>query len=304
MEELWLDADVKDKRLDAWLSEKLAQYSRSYIQKLVGEGKVEVNGVAVRSNYKVKPGDRVLVQIPDPEKLDVVPELIKLDILYEDEDLVVVNKPRGMVVHPAAGNYSGTLVNALMGYCGDDLSDINGVIRPGIVHRIDKDTTGVLVVAKSNRAHEGLSEKLKVHDIKRVYSALVEGVIREDAGRVDAPIGRHPVDRKRMAVVPEHGRRAVTHFRVQERFPDATYIEATLETGRTHQIRVHMSYIGHPLLGDPLYGRKKQRFQLNGQALHARILGFVHPVTGEYMEFEAPLPDYFTQILQQLREGV
>ncbi len=303
MEEIELICDEKDIRLDAWLTGRLQKFSRSYVQQLINENKVLVNGKNTRSNYKMRLKDQVLVTIPDPQTLDVKAEKIDFEVLYEDDDIIVVNKPRGMVVHPAAGNYSGTLVNALMDYCGDELSDINGVIRPGIVHRIDKDTSGVLVIAKNNQAHERLSEKLKEHDIKRIYAAVVEGVIREQSGKIDAPIGRHPVDRKKMAVNTKAGRRAVTYFKVLERYKDSTYIELQLETGRTHQIRVHMSYIGHPLVGDEVYGRKSGSHGLHGQALHARVLGFVHPATGRYMEFESELPLYFQNLLKVLREN-
>jgi 23S rRNA pseudouridine1911/1915/1917 synthase len=298
-----LTAEVSDKRIDAWLSGKVGDYSRTYIQKLVEEGSVTVNGGTVKTNYKLKEGDAVKIVIPAPEKLDVCAENIKLDILYEDNDIVVVNKPRGMVVHPAAGNYTGTLVNALMEHCKGTLSDINGVIRPGIVHRIDKDTSGVLVVAKNNSAHEKLSEKLKNHDIERIYLAVVEGIIREDSGKIDAPVGRHPVERKKMSVNTKNGRRAVTHFKVLERFADATLVQCKLETGRTHQIRVHMSFIGHPLIGDTVYGRKKQALGIEGQALHAKLLGFVHPATGEYVEFKAEPPEDFKQLVENLRTG-
>ncbi|MCX7746815.1 MAG: RluA family pseudouridine synthase [Clostridia bacterium] len=291
-------------RIDAWLSEKLGQYSRTYVKKLIDDGQVEVNGKTIKSNYKIKLNDAVIVRIPPPQVLEVKAEKIDLDILYEDKDIIVINKPKGMVVHPAAGNYTGTLVNALMEHCKGQLSDINGIIRPGIVHRIDKDTSGVLVVAKNNRAHEILSDKLKVHDIKRVYVAIVEGIIREESGRVEAPIGRHPVDRKKMAVNIKNGRRAVTHFKVLERFKDKTLVELKLETGRTHQIRVHMSYIGYPVLGDEVYGRKSNKFETRGQVLHAKILGFVHPVKDEYMEFESPLPHYFNLLLEEFRREV
>jgi 23S rRNA pseudouridine1911/1915/1917 synthase len=296
-----LTADSAEKRIDAWLPEKLGKYSRSYIQKLIEDGSVTVNGRTVRTNYRLKAGDNVRLVVPPPEKLDVCAEDIDLDILYEDKDLIVINKPRGMVVHPAAGNYSGTLVNALMEHCKGSLSDINGVIRPGIVHRIDKDTSGVLVVAKNNNAHEKLSEMLKKHDMNRVYIAVAEGVIREDSGKIDAPVGRHPVERKKMSVNTKNGRHAVTHFKVLERFSGATLVELRLETGRTHQIRVHMSFIGHPLVGDIVYGRKKQAADINGQALHARLLGFVHPGTGEYVEFTAEPPEDFKRLLEKLK---
>lgn len=296
-------SDEDNIRIDLWLSKKLEEYSRSYIQKLLGEGRIEVNGKQVKANYKLKAGDKIVLSIPEPKKLEITPEEIKLDILYEDSSIIVVNKPKGMVVHPAAGNYSGTLVNALMSYAGDSLSDINGVIRPGIVHRIDKDTSGILIVAKNNAAHEKLSKMLKDHNIKRQYVAVVKGVIREESGKVDAPIGRHPVDRKKMAVNVKNGRRAVTHFRVLERFREETYVELTLETGRTHQIRVHMSYIGHPVIGDEVYGRKNDRYGIKGQALHARVLGFNHPETGEYMEFTAEPPEYFNELLCRLRDS-
>jgi 23S rRNA pseudouridine1911/1915/1917 synthase len=297
-------SDVDSIRIDAWIASKVEDVSRSYVQKLINDGLVLVNNKSIKSNYKLKPRDSVFIRIPEPEKLDVVAEDIKLDILYEDEDVIVVNKPKGMVVHPAAGNYTGTLVNALMGYCSNTLSDINGVIRPGIVHRIDKDTSGVLVVAKNNAAHEKLSLRLKEHDIKRVYVAVVNGVIREETGKVDAPIGRHPVERKKMAVNTRNGRRAVTYFKVLERFHDATYVEVTLETGRTHQIRVHMSYIGHPIIGDPVYGSRKQKYGIVGQVLHAKVLGFVHPVKNEYMEFEAEIPECFKNLLKELHKNV
>lgn len=303
MEEIKLVSDTDGTRIDAWLSNSLSDCSRSFIQKLIGDSMVWVNGKAVKSNYKLKSGDEIKVSIPDPVMLDVCPEKIDLDIVYEDEHILVINKAKGMVVHPAAGNYSGTMVNALMEHCKDGLSDINGVIRPGIVHRIDKDTSGLLVVAKNNIAHERLSDKLKVHDIKRVYVALVDGIIREDAGKIDAPVGRHPVERKKMAVNLKNGRRAVTYFKVLERFQNATYIQVTLETGRTHQIRVHMAYIGHPVIGDAVYGRKKQEYFNEGQVLHAKVLGFVHPVEDRYMEFESDLPDYFKELLESFRKG-
>jgi 23S rRNA pseudouridine1911/1915/1917 synthase len=301
MEQITLNSDVENIRIDSWLSSKLQKYSRTYLQKLIDENCVKVNGRSVKPNYKVKMDDEVIVSIPEPQILEVKPEKISLDIVYEDNDILVINKPKNMVVHPAAGNYSGTLVNALMEYCGDTLSGINGIIRPGIVHRIDKDTSGLLVVAKNDSAHEGLSAKLKKHEIMRVYVALVHGVIREGCGKVEAPIGRHPVDRKIMAVNTKNGKRAVTHFKVIERYKNATYIELNLETGRTHQIRVHMSYIGHPIIGDRTYGGERKAFNTNGQALHAKKLVFEHPVTREMMEFEADPPEEFKIIQEKLR---
>lgn len=296
-----LIAEKEDFRLDSWLSGELSEFSRSYVQKLIEDGKVTVNGKGIKTNYRLKSGDNVSVYIPQPVKLDISAEEIDLDIIYEDEDIIVINKPKGMVVHPGAGNYNGTLVNALMQHCGDSLSDINGIIRPGIVHRIDKDTTGVLVVAKNNTAHEILSEKFKHHDINRIYIAVVAGTIREERGKVDAPIGRHPVDRKKMSVNLKNGRRAVTHFTVLERLKDATLVELKLETGRTHQIRVHMAYIGFPLIGDYVYGKSSNSCGVNEQALHARLLGFKHPRTGEYMEFQAEPPEYFITLIEKLR---
>ena len=299
-QEFIVEEGQEDIRIDQFLSQRLDDMSRSRIQKLIEQGNVIVGDRQVKSNYKVKAGDTISLKFPEPVVLDVKPENIDIEILYEDNDIAVVNKPQGMVVHPAAGNYSGTLVNALMARCSS-LSTINGIIRPGIVHRIDKDTSGVLIIAKNDSAHHSLAEQIKEHSVKRVYYAIVEGIIKQDSGTVDAPIGRHPVERKRMAVVSKNGRRAVTHYRVVERFRHNTLIEARLETGRTHQIRVHMAYIGHPLVGDPVYGYKKQRFNLKGQVLHAGILGIVHPSTGEYMEFTTPLPGYFQKLIENLR---
>lgn len=305
MEEEILEFVVEDidagKRIDLYLSEKIEDMSRSQVQKLIGDGNIKVNQKDIKSNYKVRKNDSIDVIIPEPVMLEITPEDIDIEIMYEDDDIAVVNKPQGMVVHPAAGNYSGTLVNALLAKCSN-LSGINGVIRPGIVHRIDKDTSGVLVVAKNDNAHKALAEQIKEHSMKRVYMALVEGVIKNDEGTIDLPVGRHPVERKRMAVVQKNGRNAVTHYKVLERFKVNTLVEARLETGRTHQIRVHMSYIGHPLVGDPVYGFKKQHFKLKGQALHAMTLGFIHPTTKEYMEFNAPLPEYYEQLLCKLRQ--
>lgn len=290
-------------RIDKYLSDLLEEQSRSYLQKLVKEGRVFVQGKPVKANYKVSAGETIEVEIPEVEEPDIVPEDIPLEILYEDAELLVVNKPKGMVVHPSAGHYSGTLVNALLYHCAGELSGINGVMRPGIVHRIDMDTTGSLVVCKNDFSHSSLAEQLKVHSITRKYRAIVHGVIKEEEGTVDAPIGRHPVARKKMAVNYKNGKEAVTHYRVLERFRQFTYIECQLETGRTHQIRVHMASLGHPLLGDAVYGPSKCPYKLQGQTLHAQVLGFLHPRTGAYMEFEAPLPEYFEGLLQKLRNS-
>ncbi|MDY3765379.1 MAG: RluA family pseudouridine synthase [Lachnospiraceae bacterium] len=288
------------KRIDRFLSEQFPQYSRSFWQKLIKEQKILVNQKESKNNYKLNTGDQVEIEIPDPEILDVEPENIPLDILYEDEDLIIVNKPKGMVVHPSAGHYTNTLVNALLYHCKDQLSGINGTMRPGIVHRIDQDTTGSLVVCKNDFAHNALAEQLKVHSITRKYRAIVHGVIKEEEGTIDQPIGRHPIDRKKMAVNHKNGKEAVTHYRVLERFQKYTYIECQLETGRTHQIRVHMSSISHPILGDTVYGPAKCPYHLQGQTLHAMVLGFVHPRTGAYLEVTAPLPDYFEELLKKL----
>ena len=288
-------------RIDAFLASKLYDVTRSWLQKLIEAGNVSVEGrEKLAKNYKLRAGDRLTVELPEPETLDVLPEDIPLDIVYEDEYLLVVNKPSGMVVHPAVGNHTGTLVNAVMFHCGDQLSSINGVVRPGIVHRIDKDTSGLLVIAKTDAAHRGLAEQFAVHSIKRAYRAVVYNNIKEDDGRVDAPIGRNPKDRLKMAVVSaDKGRRAVTNYHVIERSGKFTYVECRLETGRTHQIRVHMAYIGHPLLGDPLYGPRKGMSGVTGQVLHAKELGFVHPITGEYMEFDSELPSEFVKALKK-----
>ena len=303
MEELHLTAAHSGERIDRFLSTDLEDLSRSYIQKLLKEGAVLVNGKAVKTSYKLNAGDEILVRIPDPEPMDILPEDIPLDILYEDEDILVINKPKGMVVHPSPGHDSHTLVNAVLYHCGGRLSGINGVLRPGIVHRIDMDTTGSLLICKNDHAHQILADELKAHHITRRYHAVVHGNLKDDAGTVNAPIGRHPVDRKKMSTKAPNGRSAVTHYRVLERFGNYTYIECELETGRTHQIRVHMSSIGHPILGDAVYGPAKCPFKLEGQTLHAKILGIVHPVTGKYMEFDAPLPEYFETLLKRLRSA-
>jgi len=305
METLRFEVDQADdkKRIDVFLAEKITGRSRSYIQKLIKDGLVSVDGQKVKSNFKVKPGYLIDVTIPPPKEISLQPEPMELDIVYEDDDIVVVNKPQGLVVHPAPGNYSGTLVNALLYSC-DELSEIGGVIRPGIVHRLDKDTSGLLVVAKNDAAHRSLAQQIKDRTLKRVYWCIVEKNIREDRGVINAPIGRHPTNRKKMAVLNlPTAKPAITHFRVLERFGQYTLVEARLETGRTHQIRVHMAYIGHPVVGDSVYGSRKQKFDLKGQALHARKLGLIHPSTGEYMEFEAPLPRYFERLLDILRRN-
>lgn len=294
------EADDKGKRLDVFLNDALEDMSRSALQKLIEKNEILVNGAPVNKNYKLRTDDKISVNIPEPENIDIKPENIPLDILYEDNDLIVVNKPQNMVVHPAPGHYSGTLVNALMYHCGNELSGINGVLRPGIVHRIDKDTSGVLVAAKSEAAHKGLAEQLAVHSMKRVYNAIVYNSFKEESGTVDKMIGRSANDRKKMAVLQRGGRNAVTHYRVLQKLGKFTLLELKLETGRTHQIRVHMAHIGHPLLGDAVYGPKKQPYNLIGQVLHAKTLGFVHPITGEYMEFDTPLPQYFNKLIVKL----
>jgi 23S rRNA pseudouridine1911/1915/1917 synthase len=299
--EFTVTAEEAGIRIDRYLSDQCSQVSRSYLQKLLKEESVLVNEKPVKSNYKVGSLDKIQVFIPEAVELEIEAEDIPLDIIYEDKDIILINKPKGMVVHPAAGHYSGTLVNGLMAHCKEDLSGINGVMRPGIVHRIDMDTTGVLIVCKNDVAHNSIAEQLKEHSIKRKYFAVVHGVLKQDEGTVNAPIGRHPVDRKKMSINEKNGREAVTHYRVLERYRQFTYIECQLETGRTHQIRVHLASIGHPLLGDSVYGPTKSPYRLNGQTLHAGVLGIIHPRTGEYMEFSAPLPDYFEDLLRKLR---
>ena len=300
----FIDKETQSTRIDLVLSLLLSETSRSFIQKLIEGGRLTINGqLCTSKKYKVSEGDVVEITVPEPEKLVIEEENIPLDIVYEDDDVLVVNKPRGMVVHPAVGNYTGTLVNAVMYHCKDRLSSINGVIRPGIVHRIDKDTSGLLMIAKNNKAHESLSRQLAAHTITRKYTALVYNNFSEEEGTVDAPLGRDPKNRLRRAVPRENSKRAVTHWRVLERFGKYTLIEAQLETGRTHQIRVHMAYINHPLVGDMLYGPKKQTLFQDGQLLHAGVLGFVHPSTGEYMEFSRPLPEEFQQVIERLRRS-
>lgn len=287
-------------RIDRCLSEIMEDYSRSYLQRLLKEGRICVNGAPVKASCKVEAGEEIQVEIPEAQAPEILAEEIPLDILYEDEDLLVVNKPKGMVVHPSAGHYSHTLVNALMYHCAGNLSGINGIMRPGIVHRIDMDTTGSLLVCKNDFTHKAIADQLKVHSITRKYRAIVHGVLGQEEGTIQAPIGRHPTARKKMAVNDKNGKAAITHYRVLERFRQFTYIECQLETGRTHQIRVHMASIRHPLLGDEVYGPARCPFKLQGQTLHAQVLGFVHPRTNTYMEFEAPLPKYFQDLLRKI----
>lgn len=298
--EFIVEEDLKGTRLDVVLSLVVEEASRSHLQKLIDIGRVEVNGQPnTLKKYKVKTGDTVKVTIPEPVHLNVTPEDIPLNIVYEDDDVLVVNKPKGMVVHPAAGNYTGTLVNAILYHC-KSLSSINGVIRPGIVHRIDKDTSGLLMVAKNDAAHRSLADQLSAHSITRAYRAIVFHNFQEETGTVNAPIGRDPKNRLKMAVTQMNSKEAVTHYKVLQRFGNFTYVECRLETGRTHQIRVHMAYINHPLLGDVIYGPKKKVMGVETQMLHAKVLGFRHPKTGEYMEFNSPLPEEFTAVLKKL----
>ena len=299
-----LSSEEDGERIDKYLSETLTDYSRSYLKNLIDEGRVQVAGKIVKGSFKVYNGAAITVNLPPVKDVKILPEDIPLDILYEDEDVILVNKPKGMVVHPAAGHYTGTLVNALMFHCRDNLSGINGELRPGIVHRIDMDTTGVVIACKNDAAHRFVAEQLKEHSIKRKYQAIVYGAFKENEGRIEGAIGRSKTDRKKMAIVP-NGKPAVTHYKVLKNFSSPNgnnyaHIECELETGRTHQIRVHMTSIGHPLLGDNVYGVAKNPFKLDGQTLHAEMLGFIHPRTKEYMQFHAPLPDYFTKLLTKL----
>lgn len=300
-----VEFEYEGERLDKYLSLIFAgtgnELSRSFLQKLIKDEHVWVNHTIQKANYRLKAEDLVQIEIPDAVETPILPEDIPLDILYEDEDLLVVNKPKGMVVHPSAGHYNGTLVNAIMYHCKDSLSGINGEIRPGIVHRIDMDTTGSLIVCKNDESHVQIAEQIKEHSVNRRYRGIVYGNVKDDQGTIDAPIGRHPTDRKKMAINEKNGKNAVTHYTVLERFDKYTYMEFKLETGRTHQIRVHMASIGHPLLGDAVYSNGKSPYKLQGQTLHAMTIGFVHPRTGEYMEISAPLPDYFEKILKDVR---
>lgn len=304
MKELFIVESQEGERIDRYLAEAMPDRSRSYVQKLIKTENVVVNGEPVKASYRLLIGDRLEITVPDAREPEIEAEEIPLNILYEDSDIIIVNKPKQMVVHPAPGHLSGTLVNALMYHCRQELSGINGMLRPGIVHRIDMDTTGSLVVCKNDKAHQSLAEQLKEHSIRRIYVAVVHGNLKADSGTVDAPIGRHPTERKRMSVHAKNGKRAVTHYKVLERFGAFTFIQCELETGRTHQIRVHMASIGHPLLGDAVYGPRKCPIPgLTGQTLHAKTLGLIHPETGEYLEVEAPLPEYFSSLLERFRGG-
>lgn len=299
IEKIYVSIEYEELRLDQFLAEYFNEYSRSHFQKLIKEKNVLVNGVEEKASYKVSVDDEITVKNIKPKEIDIVPEDIPLDILYEDSDVLIVNKPKGMVVHPAPGHQSGTLVNAIMFHCKDDLSGINGEIRPGIVHRIDRYTTGSLIICKNDYSHNFIAEQIKEHSANRIYRGIVVGNLTED-GLVDAPIGRDEKERKKMAINKVHGKEAVTHYRVLKNYDGYTYVEFKLETGRTHQIRVHMASIGHPLLGDEVYGKKSSKFKLEGQTLHAMKIGFIHPTTKEYMEFDAPLPEYFSHLLDIL----
>ncbi len=305
VEEFEVRIEQEGERLDKILSMIYPDISRSFFQKLIKEGQILVNGKQEKGSYHVNEDDLVLVQIPDAVETAIVPENIPLDILYEDDDVLVVNKPKGMVVHPSAGHYSGTLVNAVMYHCKDSLSGINGEIRPGIVHRIDMDTTGSLIICKNDEAHVKIAQQIKDHSVNRIYEGIVCGNVKDDEGTICGAIGRNPKDRKKMSINEANGKPAITHYKVLERFKNYTYMQFKLETGRTHQIRVHMSGIGHPLLGDELYSSGKHPFpSLKGQTLHARLIGFIHPRTNEYMEFEAPLPEYFANLIIKLKKNV
>lgn len=304
MESFEVEAEQEGERLDKFLSIIYPEFSRAFFQKLIKSKQVSVNETPQKASYCVKIDDIVTVEIPDAVETTIEPENIPLDILYEDDDVLIVNKPKGMVVHPSAGHYSGTLVNAIMYHCKDTLSGINGEIRPGIVHRIDMDTTGSLIVCKNDEVHVNIAQQIKEHSVNRIYVGIVCGYVKEDSGTVEGAIGRHPIERKKMAINEKNGKPAITHYKVLERFKNYTYMQFKLETGRTHQIRVHMASIGHPLLGDTLYSSGRSPFKhLQGQCLHAKTIGFIHPKTGEYMEYSAPLPEYFEKLLCLLKSN-
>lgn len=302
MDEIKLISEESDLRIDAYISSKLDSLSRSAVQKLIGDNNITVNNKAINKNYKIKINDEIKVIMPPPQVLDVKAEDIELDIVYEDSDVAVINKPQGMVVHPAAGHYSGTLVNALMNNV-EDLSSINGVLRPGIVHRLDKNTSGLLIIAKNDLSHSFLSNCLKEHSINRIYYALVEGVVKNDKGVINAPLGRSEKDRKKRCVTTKNSKEAITNYEVIKRYKKYTLIKLKLETGRTHQIRVHMKHIGHPVVGDDVYGKEDKKFGLKGQLLHSKSIGFIHPTTKEYLEFDSELPDYFKKVLEKIEKS-
>ena len=302
MDEIKLISEESDIRIDAYISSKLDNMSRNAVQKLINDNNITVNNKVINKNYKIKLNDEIIILMPPPQVLDVKAEDIELDIVYEDSDVAVINKPQGMVVHPAAGHYSGTLVNALMNNV-EDLSTINGVLRPGIVHRLDKNTSGLLIIAKNDVSHSFLSDCLKEHSINRIYYALVEGVVKNDKGTIDAPLGRSEKDRKKRCVTTKNSKEAITNYEVIKRYRRYTLVKLKLETGRTHQIRVHMKYIGHPVVGDDVYGKEDKKFGLKGQLLHSKSIGFVHPTTKEYLEFESELPDYFKNVIEKLEKS-
>lgn len=296
-----VDENNSKNRIDKFLADNIDEITRSAVAQLIEKGNVKVNDKLINKNYKLKLSDSIEITIPDPVEYEAKAEDIELDIVYEDDDLIVVNKPKGMVVHPAVGNYSGTLVNALLYHCKDNLSGINGVLRPGIVHRIDKNTSGLLIVAKNDSSHKCLAEQIKEHSFTREYEAVVVGNLKDDKGTVNAPIGRHHTDRKKMTVTERNSKNAVTHYEVIARYKGYTHIKCTLETGRTHQIRVHMAYLGHPVAGDDVYGLKKEKLNFTGQCLHAKKIGFIHPSTNKYLEFNSHLPEYFSSFLNKLK---
>lgn len=302
MDEIKLISEESDIRIDAYISSKLDNMSRNAVQKLINDNNITVNNKVINKNYKIKLNDEIIILMPPPQVLDVKAEDIELDIVYEDSDVAVINKPQGMVVHPAAGHYSGTLVNALMNNV-EDLSTINGVLRPGIVHRLDKNTSGLLIIAKNDVSHSFLSDCLKEHSINRIYYALVEGVVKNDKGVIDAPLGRSEKDRKKRCVTTKNSKEAITNYEVIKRYRRYTLVKLKLETGRTHQIRVHMKYIGHPVVGDDVYGKEDKKFGLKGQLLHSKSIGFVHPTTKEYLEFESELPDYFKNVIEKIEKS-